>query len=272
MTTTCATTNCDRPVADAHICTGCTTRTTARLRDAADLWPELDTTIARRDRIGDPTPRAGRPAPTSPIRPGGDQATDQATGWPSGLPVNLAASETADVVRNTINTWARVVADEVGADLPDDMPQLMRWLAGRMEWIRHQTWAAEAIDELAGVPGLLAKAIDRPAPRHYLGPCSGCGIDLYVRPGATYAHCGCNKPHKVDDLRTKLDKQVKQHAYTAAEIEAAYRIRADRIRKWASRGRITQHGTDRLGRPLYLLGDVLTLANQQTRKPERITT
>lgn len=173
MPTTCAITNCGRPVADAHVCTGCANRTAARLRDAADLWPELVVTIARLDRMGAPTPRAGRPAPASPIRPDGDPATDQVTGWPSGLPVNLFASEVGDAVRSTVSTWAKVIADEVGADLPNDMPELMRWLAGRMEWARHQQWAPEAIDELGEVPRLLAKAVDRPATRARfpVGPC-----------------------------------------------------------------------------------------------------
>lgn len=268
MTTTCA--NCDRPVADAHVCTGCANRAAARLRTAADLWPELAVTIARLDRMGDPTPRAGRPAPASPIRPDGDPAADQVTGWPTGLPVNLAASETADVVRNTVNTWARAIADEVGADLPDGMPELMRWLAGRMEWARHQPWAPEAIDELSEVPRLLTRALDRPPPRRYLGPCSECKVDLYVRPGATYTRCACGASAPVAEVLATLDKLTRTHAYTASEIEAAYHIRADRIRQWAARGRITQRGTDRLGRPLYLLGDVLDLANRQTRRPERI--
>lgn len=32
---TCAITNCDRPVADAHVCAACANRTPAGLRDAA---------------------------------------------------------------------------------------------------------------------------------------------------------------------------------------------------------------------------------------------
>lgn len=260
MTTTCAT--CDRPVADAAVCAGCANRAAAGLRDAADLWPELAVTIARLDRMGDPTPRAGRPAPANPIRPGGDPATDQATGWPPGLPVNLAASETADVVRNTITTWARHIADEVGADPPGDPAELMRWLAGRLEWARHQPWAAEAIDELGEVPKLLARALDRPPPRRYLGPCT-CGADLYARRGAQHARCACGASAPVAEVLATLDKLARAHAYTASEIEAAYRIRADRIRQWAARGRITQRGTDRLGRPLYLLGDVLNLAQKR---------
>jgi len=260
--TTCAT-NCGRPAPDATVCTACANRTAAGLREAADLWPELAVTIARLDRMGDPSPRAGRPAPASPIRPGGDPATDKATGWPSGLPVNLAASETADVVRNTITTWARVVADEVGADPPDGMPELMRWLAGRMEWVRHKPWAAEAVDELGEVPRLLTKAMDRPPPRRYLGPCGGCKADLYARRGAQHARCACGATAPVAEVLAELDKLARAHAYTASEIEAAYRIRADRIRQWAARGRITQRGTDRLGRPLYLLGDVLDLAQKR---------
>src|SRR5690606_26020463 len=265
MTTACAITACDRPVADATVCTGCANRTATRLRDAADLWPELAVTIARLDRMGNPTPRAGRPAPASPIRPDGDPATDQVTGWPSGLPVNLFASEVGDAVRSTVTAWARHIADEVGADLPDGMPELLRWLAGRMEWVRDQPWAAEAIDELGEVPRLLARALDRPPPRRYLGPCGGCGTDLYVRPGAQRVRCACGASAPVDEVLATLDGLTRAHAYTASEIEAAYGIRADRIRQWASRGRITQHGTDRLGRALYLLGDVLDLAHKRRK-------
>src|SRR5690606_13335128 len=94
-------------------------------------------------------------------------------------------------------------------------------------------------------------------------------LDLYVRPGDTYARCACGASAPVAEVLATLDKLTRAHAYTAAEIEAAYRIRADRIRKWASRGRIAQHGTDRLGRPLYLLGDVLDLARKR-RKPSSL--
>lgn len=174
MMAECALPGCDRPSPDAAVCAGCGQRLSARLSEAAGLWPELETTVARQGRSGDPTPRAGHPAPAQPIRPGlGDPAHDQQTGWPAGLPVDLAASETADVVRNTATTWARVIAEETGADAPTTTVALLRWLARRCEWIRHQPWAVEAVDELGTLPGLIWRAVDRRASRLRIvvGPC-----------------------------------------------------------------------------------------------------
>src|SRR5690554_3789784 len=176
----------------ALVCSACATRTAERLRQAADLWPDLRDQVLRRTRSGDPTPRAGRPAPAAPIRPGGSAADDQSWGWPAGLPVDLAASEVADAVRSTVTTWARVIVQEVGADLPTGTAALLRWLAGRCQWMRHQPWAGEALDELDDAAALVWRTLDRPPQRRYLGPCV-CGTDLYARRSAetvTCQHCG----------------------------------------------------------------------------------
>src|SRR5690606_40351558 len=136
----------------------------------------------------------------------GPPTHDQATGWPPWVPVNPAASETARAVRNTTTTRARDTADEVGADPPGDPAATMRWLAGRMEWARHQPWAAEAIDELSEVPRLLTRALDRPPPRRYLGPCGECGTDRYVRRGATYTRCGRSATAPATEVLATQDK------------------------------------------------------------------
>lgn len=86
--------SCGSPT-DGTVCHREAARLGATLRAAADLWPQMATTIARQARTGEPTPRAGRPAPPEPIRPG-VAAADQAAGWPSGLPVDLAADHTGD--------------------------------------------------------------------------------------------------------------------------------------------------------------------------------
>jgi len=163
--------SCGRPT-DGTVCHPCAQRLAARLRTAADLWPDLQAVIARQTRHGDPTPRAGRPAPAEPIRPG-VTAADQEAGWPSGLPVDLAASDVADTVRSTVHTWARDIAANVGADLPDTVPEVMRWLASRMEWIRHQPTAGEALDELSDACAAVVRTVDRRATRLrvVVGPC-----------------------------------------------------------------------------------------------------
>lgn len=164
---------CPRPAPDAVVCARCASTVAGTLREASDLWPELAVTIARQARMGDPTPRAGRPAPAQAIRPGSEPGADQQTGWPGGLVVDLAAAEVGDVVRNTCSTWARHIAEETGADWPHEIPALLRWHADRCGWVRHQPWAGECLDELGGLCGLLAGAVDRPGTRTrvVVGPC-----------------------------------------------------------------------------------------------------
>lgn len=161
---------------DAAVCHREGVRLAGRLREAADLWPELDVALARLARLGDPTPRAGRPAPPEPVRPDGGELrhyADQTIGWASGLPFSEPASEAIWVVRNTVTTWAREVAQATGADLPTGTDALMRWLAGRVDWARHQPWALECLDELDAACALVFHAVDRRPlrTRFVVGPC-----------------------------------------------------------------------------------------------------
>lgn len=258
----CAMDGCARPAPDAWVCHQCGAWTANSLTEAGRLWPELPTTLARQARHGTPGPRPRGRAPAAPIRPDGEKRHygDQTVGHAGGLVVDLAASDVGDVVRNTASTWARVISDETGADWPGTVPELLRWLAGRMEWARHQQWAVECLEELGGLARLIRRTIDAPTERCYLGPCE-CATDLYARRDATHVTCpGCGSRWDVSVLEDLLEREVRKHSFTAKEIEDAYGIRADRIRQWASRSRITQRGTDRHGRPLYALPEVLDLA------------
>jgi hypothetical protein len=170
-----------------------------QLHHAADLVPELDTTVARQARFGELGPRSRGRAPAAPIRPGGDQ-DDQATGWAPGLVVNLAAAEDRDAVVNTVGGWCRVVVEERYGGSPPSGPvclecyhpscvrlhawrrwmpppttlaDTMRWLAGQLDWARYQRWAAEALDELGYATRLVERTVDRPGVRTRIvvGPC-----------------------------------------------------------------------------------------------------
>ena len=278
---------CTQPISDtAPICHTDAGKLARRLRDAAPLWADLEDTITRQVRAGDPTPRAGRPAPAEPIRPDNPatgpvcqrcshkscraiRQPDHRDGWTTALPFNETASEVAGSIRNTLTTWARVVEEHTGADPPAGMAELTRWLAGRCDWARYQTWASEWHDELWYAAGLMWRAIDRAPARRYLGPCmqpdgltGQCPGDLYARAGADTVRCPeCGTAHSVVDRKQWLDGLVLDYAYTATEIEAAYgHIKRNTIYKWAARGQLAAHGADRHKRPLYLLGDVLALA------------
>lgn len=190
MNTDCA--SCGEPVRDqAMICWRETRRLTARLVEAATLWDDgttcrkghrelggsdVDIAIAKAVRMGDPVPRAGRPAPAQAARWDAN-STDQVAGLPSGLPFDWRASESAWTVRNVVGTWARVMAQTAGADLPAGMGALMRWLADRLVWARHQQWAPEAWDELDDAVALCWRLVDRPAARTRfpVGPCPEVG-------------------------------------------------------------------------------------------------
>lgn len=260
---------CDRPMSDtAYACHPCSRDRGQAIRDAAALLPDLDDAIARRVRMSDPAPR-GRLAPAAPIRPG-DPTPDHQPGYASGLPFDMHASAVADTVRNTVTTWARTIVEQVHADPPTDLDELMRWIAGRVDWVRYEPYAAEALDELTYAASLVRGAVDRPASRVYLGPCGApdglagaCPGELHAHRRASHAICRqCGTQHEVAARQDWLDGLVREHAYTAAEIAGAYPVRAERIRQWASRGRIAARGHDRYGRPMYRLSEVLDVAHR----------
>src|SRR5690554_8193594 len=157
--------SCGEPITDtAVIRRREADRSARRLREAADLWPELTTSLARLGRSGDPTPRAGHPAPAEPIRPDSGRLrhyADQVAGFPGGLPVDLSVSATMDAVTSTVTTWSRHVAAVTGAELPSTVPEALRWLADRLDWLRYRPEAAEALDELGEVPALVWRGAAR---------------------------------------------------------------------------------------------------------------
>lgn len=276
---------CGRPQhADtALVCHRCATRLAGQLIAAADLWPELQTTIAGQARMADPGPRSRGHAPPQPIRPDGGAMrhyADQVIGTVSGLPFRWNPAEVRDSVRNTVTTWVRHIATEKGTIEPiGTTPTLLRWLAEPklVEWLRHQPWADEAMDELGDACRLIAPAVDRPADRRWLGVCGApdgltgaCPGQLHARPGASTTRCPeCGTGHDVAERRRWLDGMVRERAYTAAEIGAAYEhVPASTIRRWASEGRIVPHGHDKWGRPLYPLAEVLALAARPHRRKQ----
>jgi hypothetical protein len=71
-----------------------------------------------------------------------------------------------------------------------------------------------------------------------------------------------------EDRAAWLDAEVRSRAFRASEIEDAYGVSANLIRQWATPARnlIQVHGTDRFGRQLYLLSQVLNVAAEQRAK------
>lgn len=299
----CAT--CGRPCDDATVCAPCARRVRDALRELAGLAPELDVTIARLGRSGS----GGRGADRHP------------------LPVDLGASAQAWAVVNTVVTWIRDTARSRGiaelryprvpgpvcrtnAGVPgcehascrtiarsgqpvDELAEAIRWLAGQVEWLRHQPDAVQAMDELADACALATRIVDRRAPRWYAGPCGAeivaqpdesaadgsdgagegdrvrtCASDLYAHAGARMITCGgCGARYDARERREWLLDEAEDAlvwAELAAQALAALDLPCTRaqVAGWAHRGRLVRRGTDGAGRTLYRCGDVIELARE----------
>lgn len=246
------------------------------LRLAELLDGDVLATVARLDRHGS---GGGRSSEGSP------------------LPVNLDASARAVAAAAVVLEVAGRVSLERGVPLPASWPAVgplcrhgigcrhrscyeirhrympapavaaARWLVGQLGWVRYREWGPAAFDRLARAAASLVRVVDSPPERIYRGPCEQliedgwCDGELYSRAGADRVRCPkCGTEHLVDARARWLASLVRERSYTAADIAAAYPIRADTIRVWAHRGRIVAHGYDGRGRPLYPLGEVLDLA------------
>ncbi|NAE18038.1 hypothetical protein [Enterococcus hirae] len=101
------------------------------------------------------------------------------TGVATPLLYDERASEAQWVLGNTLTTWARLVAEERGIDLPDDggHTSVAQWLTGQVQWLRHHPAADEAYDELHSVIHTAERVVDLTPKRLYLGRCGAAAGD-----------------------------------------------------------------------------------------------
>ena len=291
---------CGKPIHDnAYICGPCGQALTKALHHIADLHSELDVTLTRQARIGSTN------GPAHPPEVDPDSQPKNVILWGvavQSLPFHLGASKVAHDVGNTISTWARVILEERRMELPP-IPEppigpvcnpteckhrsctVIRWhvresetvhaarfIGGYVWWLRRRPEAPEAYSDLIAVASQLERIIDNPPTLKYAGPCNICRKDLYVREGAGMVECRpCGMTYDMAGRREWLLEAAEDRLERAAHIAQAVTdlgspISADRIRKWAERGRLIPHATDRLGRPLYRIGDVRELLKADTQR------
>jgi hypothetical protein len=240
---------CDRPVGDGYCCQTCHDKLCVALGDVPALWEELETVLTKQARYAAAEFRRGERA----------------------LPFNDAASEIGWVLRNTLGTWCRLIAEERGRDLPEDNPPaIARWLLSHTLWLRHQRAGHEAIEEIKAAVDAVRKAVDRPAPRIYAGPCPDCAKDMYGRPGAEAVECRpCGVTYtvkvRVEWMRSELrGKLVTAREATVLLGRMGFALSQKTIEKWKQRERLVDHGEDRAGTLLYRFDDVWDLAAGDT--------
>jgi hypothetical protein len=157
----------------------------------------------------------------------------------------------------------------------DTLPAMAAWLLGQVSWLRHHPDAASCASGVGRVTESLRRAVDRAPELLYAGPCTAdvdhdgstrqCGHDMYVTPDTPRVRCpACRAAYDVEQQRALMAEAADDYLLSAAEIARAVtalhqRIRDDRIRQWAARGRLTARGVNAARAPIYRLGDVLDL-------------
>ncbi len=251
----CAVEWCDRPVGDGYVCQSCANRLERALGDVPALWEELDVVLTRQARYADPEGRGNDPA----------------------LMFNTVASEIGWVLRNTLSTWCRVIAEERGRVLPaaDNPGAVAGWLLEHVGWLRHHRAGAEAVEEITSAVNTVRKAVDRPVERIYAGPCADCGGDMYGKPDAAAVACRpCGLEYDIAEMLAWMRAQVYGRLVTAREgamllARFGLPVAQKTIDKWQERKRLTIHSHDTEGKRLYLFDDLVTLAAASADTPSK---
>jgi hypothetical protein len=261
---------CGRPVPDqAYLCGHCTFRLRKALGVLHETADEVETTIARQDRIS-------------------GSRDSRATGGSDGhpLPVNLIAADVGRWTRTTLTRWCTLAADTRGLAQPlGTMRSLAGFLAGHVDWFRHREDGPALLEDLLTAARAVTRVVDRPEPTWFAGPCwntvedergpNVCRTELYARNSAGYVRCPtCGAEHEVARRREWLLAEAEDrlaHAELLARALTALGayVTSSSIRGYAHRGRLAAHGTDAQGRPQYRIGDVLDLIRDEVQDRAR---
>lgn len=191
------------------------------------------------------------------------------------LPYGYRASEARWELLSTMTATGDDIAARRGLFRPlNTLDALANWLGHQVQWLRQQPDGADTIAVLTDLLRAARRVIDRPADRKYAGPCTATTVDedglaqdctgeLYTHPDretVTCPDCGTNYP--LDARRAWLRDQAEDKLLPATELARAIdglgvQAKAATLRKWASRKRILNRGTDT--HPLYRVGDVIDL-------------
>lgn len=247
-------TTCSRPVPDtAFGCPHCAADLAQRLDQLAAVLPELQTTIAKQDRIG-----SGGARPTGAAVP---------------LPYRDPTANRGRAIQGELVTWGRLVYAESGRTIAGSTGSAVaRYLGAATGWARYRQSWPEFHAALRPLVGSVLHLIDQPADRVYLGPCQTrnpdtgetCWTDVLAKPDAATGRCqSCGTVHDVAKSRSWLLDSLEDVLLRPVEIAGVLRgfghakVGYSTIAAYVADGLIVAHGQDGYGRPRYRVGDVL---------------
>lgn len=284
---------------DGLLCRKCTSRLRHILRELPSAHRDLDLTLTRQSKTGDPGKR-GRETP---------------------IVFDQVASLTSTDVAHTMIVWIGDLAELNGEDLDRrdlichghacvtviswkpgrTMRDWCDWLTQRMHQIRRHPKAEQMFDELTYAMRIALRTVDRPADVEFAGRCDLCGSDIYARPGTEAAgeEVACRKCaevagpggyvpyYDVADRRGWMRDQYRSGLAAGPEILAVVpsmfevEINPNTFRSWVARGLLLASGNGPAG-PLYSVDRVVDLAekaadrkgkrNRGTRAPDTTAT
>jgi len=257
--TLCTAPRCSFPALNGFLCRNCVDVLKRDLGAIPWLLDELETTITRQDKLTDPSGRSGDERP---------------------LPIRLHAMEARRDLNVTLASWAAHTAgrfDGLDRSVIWTELRLANYLLDHLGDILTDLHAGQIADEIGYARGMSQRAIDKPVPRVYVGPCEDCDKDLYAHPSAAEVECktpDCGAVYPIEARRRWLLGKAEDQLRTATDLSRALpdllqvRLTASMIRAWAHQGRITQHPPlpDRPRDPTYRVGDILDVCNEEQEK------
>jgi uncharacterized Zn finger protein (UPF0148 family) len=295
---------CGDPVRDtAYVCPRCTAGTARYLADVVKVAAEVETTVARLARYSDRHGRTlpdddpdGRPDGGLKVTPmlfdagakqRGDRASNDIVTWArhvaeerGGGPLRPQAV-IGPLCRSGAGCRHESCALVRARTIPPGVARAAAYLldGSNLEWLRHRPEAEEALTQLAAAGATLVRIVDAPPPLWYAGPCYtdlGDGVvcveELYARTDDGTVKCpDCKARHDVAGRRQWLLGEADDVLAHASLVAAALtvldrRVTASMVRNYAARGRITAHGEDERGRPLYRVGEVRRVVAEVERR------
>lgn len=244
---------------DERSLSGCLGKLLRDLGNCAALVQELDTTIARVDKLGT--------ASVGYVSNGGDEIP---------LPLNMNAVEAKLLLRDRLVSWCRDLwernsaRDENGAIPPLDLrPGVLaasRWLMRHPTWIALHPAVDDLYDEIRETIRQAWRAVDTAPDKVYIGTCSTvveqwwddedqrpegpapvCAEELYARDGDWEKRCPvCATIHDVEERQEVLASAVEHQYVPAGTLVGVVGGRGERLteqmlRSLRRRGKVTAY-------------------------------
>lgn len=224
-----------------------------KLRELRDwVCADLDDTVCRQVAFGE---RGDRRAETPVV-------------------FNVNASEVAHNVLGTLRSWTEHVCVHSTCEWPGEQraQQFAAWLDRHLIDLAKTEEANTAADELTDAWKQAKKAIDRPVPQEFVGPCQSDtpGVEcegVYCQRGADTKQCGtCDLVIDIPVVKSATEAVMHDHLFTKKDLRQAMMMYLNTtvprqvVDNWVRRGRLADHAGK------YKLDEALSLWSMTHRK------